>query len=229
MNSLPVSNPRILIIVPAHNEAENLPVLLPEIQALGLETLVINDCSADETEEILRKRQEAYLSLPVNAGLAAVTQMGFRYALEHGYDAAIVIDGDGQHPPKYIHTLIEAVQRGNDYVVGSRYAGKKKPFTMRMIGSRLLSLAIRIKTGRKIADPTSGMRALGTRVLKEFAETMNFIAEPDALAYVLKRGYKVEEVPVQMKERVAGTSYFHNPAAAVRFMYDSLISILFLQ
>lgn len=223
------SKQRVLIIVPAHNEAENLPVLLPEIHALGWETLVINDFSDDETEEILKRNQYTHLNLPVNVGLAAVTQMGFRYAKEHDYDVAIVVDGDGQHPPKYIHALIEAVQRGNDYVIGSRYIDKKKSFTIRMIGSRLLSFAIWVKTGRKITDPTSGMRALGTKVLKEFSEAMNFIAEPDAVAYVLKRGYKVEEVSVQMKERMRGISYFQKPAAAIRFMYDVLISILFLQ
>ena len=99
---------------------------------------------------------------------------------------------------------------------------------MRMIGSRLLCLAIKLKTGKNVTDPTSGMRALGKRVLKDFASNMNFIAEPDALTYIIKKGYKYKEVQVEMEDRTVGTSYFHNPFKTISFMFDVLMSIIFL-
>ena len=139
-----------------------------------------------------------------------------------------MIDGDGQHDPEFISSLVEELDNGYDYIIGSRFVSEKKPFTMRMIGSRILSFCIYLKTGKKINDPTSGMRVLGKRVLKEFSENMNFIAEPDAVTYILKRDYKVKEVQVKMKDRTEGISYFHNPLKSVKYMYDTIISIIFL-
>ncbi len=220
---------KVLIIVPAYNEAENLPLLIPKIHACGWESLIINDCSTDNTGEILDRLHYNHLDMPNNVGLAGVTQIGFIYAYEHGYDAACVVDGDGQHPPKYIRLLLDQIEQGYDYVVGSRFVTKKKPRTMRMIGSRLLCVAIHQKTGVKVTDPTSGMRALGKNVLADFADNMNFIAEPDALCHVIRKGYKFREVQVDMEERTAGTSYFHNPLRPIQFMFDVLMSIWFLQ
>ena len=114
-------------------------------------------------------------------------------------------------------------------MVGSRFITAKKPMTMRMIGSRLICFAIWLKTGVKVSDPTSGMRALGKNLLEDFAENMNFIAEPDALTYVLKKGYNFKEVQVDMLEREEGESYFHNPLKSISFMYQTLMSILFLR
>ncbi|MEE3487997.1 MAG: glycosyltransferase family 2 protein [Bulleidia sp.] len=220
---------KTLIIVPAYNESATLPTLIPKIQAYGWDTLVINDCSTDNTEELLLNMDTAHLNLVNNVGLAGVTQMGFMYAAKHGYDAAMVVDGDGQHPPVYIKSLIDKIEEGYDYVIGSRYLTEKKPVTMRMIGSRLLCSAIYQKTHVKVTDPTSGMRAMGHDLLAEFAENMNFIAEPDALTYVIRHGYRFTEIPVQMEERKSGTSYFHNPLKSAGFMFRNLMSILFLQ
>lgn len=220
---------RVLVIVPAHNEELSLPTLIPNIHKFGWESLVINDCSTDGTEALLDELGFNHIDLPNNVGLAGVTQIGFMYAYEHGYDAAIVTDGDGQHPPKYIEKVIRYIEEGYDYVIGSRFVEVKKPFSMRMIGSRLLCAAIFLKTGKKVTDPTSGMRALGKKVLADFAENMNFIAEPDALTYIIKKGYKYKEVQVEMEERTVGVSYFRNPFKTVNFMFDVLMSIIFLQ
>lgn len=220
---------KVLIIVPAYNEEKNIPVLIPKITECGWDYIVINDCSTDGTAELLDRLGYSHLDLTVNAGLAAVTKIGFMYACENGYDAAMVVDGDGQHPPKYISKLISQIEEGYDYVVGSRFIEEKKPMTPRMIGSRLICAAIRLKTGVSVTDPTSGMRALGKNVLKDFAENMNFIAEPDALTYVLKRGYRYGETQVNMEERTEGESYFTNPLKSARFMFSVLMSILFIQ
>ena len=217
---------KILVVIPAFNEEKNLPGVLQELKQYDFDVLVINDCSTDHTEDVLKEVN--HLQLPVNVGLAGVTQMGFKYAYENNYESAVVIDGDGQHDPEFISSLVEELDNGYDYIIGSRFVSEKKPFTMRMIGSRILSFCIYLKTGKKINDSTSGMRVLGKRVLKEFSENMNFIAEPDAVTYILKRDYKVKEVQVKMKDRTEGISYFHNPLKSVKYMYDTIISIIFL-
>lgn len=217
---------KILVVIPAFNEEKNIPGVLQELKQYDFDVLVINDCSTDHTEDVLKDVN--HLQLPVNVGLAGVTQMGFKYAYENNYESAVVIDGDGQHDPEFISSLVEELDNGYDYIIGSRFVSEKKPFTMRMIGSRILSFCIYLKMGKKINDPTSGMRVLGKRVLKEFSENMNFIAEPDAVTYILKRDYKVKEVQVKMKDRTEGISYFHNPLKSVKYMYDTIISIIFL-
>ena len=220
---------RTLIVIPAYNEAENVPELIKNIQKLNYEYLVINDCSQDGSAELYERLKINHLDLSINLGLAAVTQVGFKYAIDYDYDSVIVIDGDGQHPPKYIQTLLDKLNEGYDYVVGSRFKDIGKPWSLRMLGSRILSSIIYLKTGRLMTDPTSGMRAIGKNVVREFSRNLNFIAEPDALTYILRRKYKVVEVQVSMDDRENGVSYFANPLRSIKFMFNSIISILFLQ
>ncbi len=220
---------RTLVIIPAFNEEANIANLIKELITFGYDYIVINDGSTDRTPEILRENDFHFLDLKENVGIAGVTKAGFRYAYENEYDRAIVIDGDGQHPPGNIRILLEEVKTADDYVIGSRFINEKKPLTMRMLGSRILCLLIKFKTGIKVMDPTSGMRAMGRNVLSDFANNMNFIAEPDALCYVLKKGYKVKEIQVKMKEREGGVSYFVSPLKSVRYMITVILSILFVQ
>lgn len=218
-----------LIIIPAYNEAKNIPELVKNIRKLNYDYLVINDCSLDNSAKLYDDLNINHLDLCVNLGLASVTQVGFKYALDNGYDSVIVIDGDGQHPPKYIKPLLEKIDQGYDYVVGSRFLKTKKSWSLRMIGSRILCLLIFLKTGKYITDPTSGMRAMGGKVIKEFSECLNFIAEPDALVYLLKKEYKVLEIQVTMENRENGQSYFSSPLKTIKFMLNVIISILFVQ
>lgn len=220
---------KTLIIIPAYNESKNINPLIKELNAFGYDYLIINDSSTDNTEEIAKNNNYNILNLTVNIGLAGVTKTGFKYAYENGYDCAVSIDGDGQHPPKHIHSLIKEVENGYDYVVGSRFVESKKPNSLRMFGSRLICLLILIKTRHKVTDPTSGMRALGKRALSDFGENMNFYAEPDALCYCIKKKYKVKEVQVNMKEREEGDSYFKNPFRSIKYMIAVIVSIIFVQ
>ena len=126
-------------------------------------------------------------------------------------------------------SLIDEIENGNDYVVGSRFVSEKKPLSMRMLGSRIICGLIKIKTRKSVTDPTSGMRALGRNVIEEFSESMNFYAEPDALCYILHKGYNVKEVQVEMKERETGESYFHSPFKSIYYMLAVALSILFIQ
>lgn len=220
---------KTLVIIPAFNEQDSIETLIKNVKQYKYDYIVINDCSNDETGAILDKKKYSHLDLPINLGIAGVTRVGFKYAKANNYDCAICIDGDGQHPPKYISNLIEEIKKGNDYVVGSRYVKFKKPFSFRMIGSRILCALIGIKTGKKVYDPTSGMRALGKKVINLFDESMNFYAEPDAMCYLIKKGYKVKEVQVDMNERETGESYFSNPLKSIYYMICEIISILFIQ
>ena len=220
---------KTLIIIPTYNEQANIKNLIEDIKSFGYDYLIINDNSTDNTENIIRKYNYNFLNLPINVGIAGVTRIGFKYAYENDYDCAICIDGDGQHPPKYIHHLIREIDKGYDYVVGSRYIFEKKPFSLRMLGSRIISFFIKLKTGVQVSDPTSGMRALGRNVLKDFSNSMNFYAEPDTLCYTIHHGYKVNEVQVVMKERDGGESYFKNPFRSIKFMLGVLLYIIFVQ
>lgn len=220
---------KTLIIIPTYNEQANIQSLIEDITSYGYDYLIINDNSTDNTENIIRENDYHFLDLPINVGIAGVTRIGFKYAYDNQYDCAICVDGDGQHQPKYIHSLISEIENGYDYVVGSRFVNEEKPHSMRMLGSRIICLFIKLKTGTKVYDPTSGMRALGKKVIKDFAQNMNFYAEPDTLCYTIHHGYKVKEVQVEMKERQGGESYFKNPFKSIKYMVGVLLSIIFVQ
>lgn len=220
---------KTLIIVPAFNEEKNIPNLVKQLDCFSYDYLIINDCSTDNTAKLLDEMKLNHIDLSNNMGLAGVTQVGFKYANDYGYQAAIVIDGDGQHNPDYIESLLAKIDEGYDYVVGSRFANKKQPWNLRMLGSRILKLCIRIKTGTKVTDPTSGMRAVGNKLIAEFAKSMNFVAEPDALAYILHSGFKMCEVQVEMNDREEGASFFQKPLNTLKFMINVCMSILFIQ
>ena len=220
---------KTLVIIPAFNEQDNILPLINDVNSYGYDYLVINDCSTDDTGKLLRENELNHLDLPVNLGIAGVTRVGFLYARDHDYDCAICVDGDGQHPPKFIHELINEIENGNDYVVGSRFLKDKKPWTARMLGSRILCFLIKLKTGKTVTDPTSGMRALGRKVIDDFADSMNYFAEPDTMCHLISKKYKVKEIPVEMKEREAGVSYFQNPLKSIYYMMSVALSIIFVQ
>lgn len=220
---------KTLAIIPAYNEQDNILPLIKDVTSYGYDYLVINDCSKDNTSNVLNENNIKHLDLSINLGIAGVTQVGFKYAKDHDYDCVVCIDGDGQHLPKYMKSLIDEIENGCDYVVGSRFLTEKKPISLRMMGSRLLCFLIKIKTRKKVTDPTSGMRALGKKVINEFSESMNYYAEPDALCSLLHKGYNVKEVQVEMKERESGISYFQNPFKSIYFMLSVCLSIIFIQ
>lgn len=220
---------KTLVIIPAYNESKNIDNLIKEIVSFGYDYLIINDKSTDNTKEIAEKNKYNMLDLSVNVGLAGVTQIGFKYASDNNYDCVVSIDGDGQHPPVYISSLIGEISNGYDYVIGSRFIDQNKNHSMRMLGSRIICLLIKIKTGKTVTDPTSGMRVLGKKVLDDFSKSMNYNAEPDALCHCIKQKYKIKEVQVNMKERTEGKSYFNNPLKSIKYMIVEIISILFVQ
>lgn len=161
-------------------------------------------------------------------GLAGAFQTGLKYAYRNNYDYAIQLDADGQHLPEYIAPIMNEFSKGYNIVIGSRFVKEKKPKTLRMLGSNLISKAIYITTGTKIMDPTSGMRMFDKNMISEFAANINYGPEPDTISFLLKQGVKVGEVQVKMEERVAGESYL-NFTKSMWYMTKMLVSILVLQ
>lgn len=220
----------LLIVIPAYNEAlnivrvvENLVDNYPEY-----DYVVVNDGSTDATAAICRAHGFRLLDLPINLGLAGAFQAGLKYAYQMGYQYAIQYDGDGQHRAEYISELLAAAKEGYDVVIGSRFVTRKKPFSARMLGSRLISGLMRITSGAKIKDSTSGMRLFGPRIIHMLALNMNYGPEPDTISYLVKCGAKVKEVQVKMDDRIAGESYL-NFFRSLRYMIQMVVSIVFVQ
>ena len=220
----------LLIVIPAYNEEENIERVVDNLirNYPEFDYVVVNDGSKDRTAQICREKGYNLLDLPVNLGLAGGFQAGLKYAWRNGYDYAIQFDGDGQHRPEFIQAMKEKMAEGYDIVIGSRFVTEKKPKTMRMLGSNLISGAIRLTTGVKVKDPTSGMRMFSRKMIEEFALSLNYGPEPDTVSYLLRQGAKVAEVQVKMDERIAGVSYL-NPVNAAKYMSKMLFSILIIQ
>lgn len=223
---------KLLIIIPAYNEAENIERVVDNLitNYPQYDYVIVNDGSKDDTRKICTRNHYNFLDLPVNVGLAGAIRAGIRYANYHGYDYAVQLDGDGQHDPAYIHLLLEEMQqRGADIVIGSRFKTEKKPTSMRMLGSRMISFAIRLTTkGKKIEDVTSGMRLFNKKMIKQFGYNIHYSPEPDTLAYLLNQGVRMEEVQVEMSERIAGVSYL-NFKNSIWYMLKMMFSILIFQ
>ena len=190
--------------------------------------IVVNDGSRDRTAAICRENGFNLLDLPVNLGLAGCFQAGMKYAYHKGYEYAIQFDGDGQHRPEFIEPMMEKMKEGYEIVIGSRFVNAKKDWSMRILGSRLIEMAIRLTTGVTVNDPTSGMRMFDREMIKEFALNLNYGPEPDTVSYLLKQGARVAEIPVHIAERAGGESYL-KPMVAVRYMARMLLSILLIQ
>jgi len=222
---------KVIIVIPAFNESLNILKVIDDIKenCKQYDYVVVNDGSTDNTLEVLRNNNLNFIDLPLNLGFSGAVQTGYKYAFERNYDIAVQFDGDGQHPAKSIPDLVEALNEGFEYVIGSRYVESPKAWNARMIGSRIIGFAIKITTGKSVDDPTSGMRAISRDILKEFSENLNFVAEPDTLSYFIKRGVKIKEINVKMKERKSGDSYFSNPGNSIKYMINMFLSILFLQ
>lgn len=221
---------KVLIIIPAYNEAQNIEKTVKDVKEnTNYDYIVINDCSKDNTKEVCEKNNFNMLSLPTNYGLTSGIQLGMKYAYQNGYDIAIQFDGDGQHQAKYLKDLVSKIENDNiDIAIGSRYVTEKKPVTSRMLGSRLITAIIKLTTFRTIKDPTSGMRAYNKKAILEFNCNASLTPEPDTIVYMIKKGLKVEEVQVEMKDREFGESYL-NPIKSIKYMVNMLLSIIFIR
>lgn len=203
---------RVLIIVPAFNEAGSLPTLMRELktECPGCDVVVIDDGSSDGTREVVAGLVRV-VSLPCNLGIGGAVQTGLQIALREGYDLAIQVDGDGQHPPRELYKLLDAQRAsGSDMVVGSRFhtagEGYKSTLTRRM-GICLFSFVLSAICRTRITDPTSGFRVMNHRAIRVLSHRYSEdYPEVEALVVAHRAGLRVSETPVHMSERTAGTS-----------------------
>lgn len=211
---------KVLIIIPAYNEAENISQVIEHLTSqikmgtldacLSVDYLIINDGSSDSTLEICIKQHFQYLDLPINMGIGGAVQAGYIYACKNGYDIAVQMDGDGQHDVRYLEKLLEPIQRDEaDIVIGSRFLEKEgfQSSASRRAGINILSFLILLTTGRRIKDVTSGYRAVNRRFMEIYSQDypMDY-PEPEAIVSALMHRGRIREVPVQMKAREGGVS-----------------------
>ncbi len=221
---------KLLMVIPAYNEEDNIIGVVKNIKEKYPEYdyIIVNDGSTDHTSRRCHRNGFEILDLPVNLGLAGAFQAGLKYAYKKDYDCVIQFDADGQHRPEYITKMLEKMEEGYDIVIGSRFVEQKKPWNLRMLGSRMITVAIMLTTGKYLADPTSGMRMFNKTMIKEFAVNMNYGPEPDTISYLINQGASFSEVQVEMDERTVGTSYL-GFTRSVMYMIRMMISILLIQ
>jgi hypothetical protein len=150
-----------------------------------------------------------------------------KYAAREGYTYAIQFDGDGQHRTESIRPMLKRASE-SDVVIGSRFVSEPRPRSLRMMGNILISWAIKVTTGQRVNDPTSGLRLYNEKMIAMLSRGLNWDPEPDTVAYLIRNGARVEEVQVNMDERIAGESYF-NLRSATAYMLKQTVSILFFQ
>lgn len=226
---------KLLLIVPAFNEAENLPYLIDKINQakstlpIQVDTLVINDYSTDNTKNVLRTLSGInYINLPCNLGIGGAVQTGYKYAKENNYDYAMQIDGDGQHDPMYIKDAYNEIEKGYNFVIGSRFI-KNEGFqssVIRRIGINFFYILIKLLTRKKITDATSGFRLCDKKIIDVFSRYYpSDYPEPETVVILLRNNFKVSEIPVIMNEREHGKSSI-NIANSIYYMIKVTTAIL---
>lgn len=230
------NNDKVLIIIPAYNEEENIVKVIQELQKdipKNFDILIINDCSTDNTEEVLKQNRIHYINNIFNMKYALTIQTGIKYALENDYDYVIHMDADGQHIPKETIKLYNTIKKDNcDIVIGSRYIrdlGYPCPF-FRRLGTKIFVLLIKLFTGKKIADPLSGFQCLNKRVITEYSKKGAYPEFPDAnlVIEMLFKGYKIEEIPVKMRLRENGESMHGGIIKPIRYMIQMFYAIVLI-
>jgi glycosyltransferase involved in cell wall biosynthesis len=201
------------VIIPAFNEEGALPATLVELSAEvpELDVVVVSDGSTDRTAAVARAAGVPVLELPFNLGIGGALRAGFRYAVARGYDAAVQVDGDGQHDPGQIHKLLTALDGGADMVIGSRFAKESARYEVggtRRSAMRLLQIAVRLLSGHRFSDTSSGFRAFNRAVLSFFAREYpsEYMESVESLVLATYEGFDVVEVPVDMRPRAAGVA-----------------------
>lgn len=202
---------RTLIVIPAYNEEKALPAVLGEIveEVPQHDVLVVADGATDRTAEIAREAGVFVVELPFNLGIGGALRTGFRFAERQGYGRAVQFDGDGQHDPREIKTLLDALESGADMVVGSRFSDRESHYKVGRFRGRamgLLRLVIQLLSGRRFTDTSSGFRAFSRPVIEYFAHTypVEYMESVESLLLACYAGFQVAEVPTRMRERVSG-------------------------
>ncbi|WBB53342.1 glycosyltransferase family 2 protein [Verrucosispora sp. WMMD573] len=222
-----VDGKRLLIIVPALNEAATIGDVVGEIRGElpAADVLVVDDGSTDHTAAVATAAGARVARLPYNLGVGGAMRLGYRYAHDHDYDAAVQVDADGQHDPRYVPKLVDLLD-DYDLVIGARFAGEGE-YTVR--GPRrwamaVLSLVLSGLAGATLTDTTSGFRAANRRMIAMFAHwyPVEYLGDTvETLVHAARRGYRIQQVPVAMRRRMAGTPS-HSPTRALIYLGRAL-------
>ena len=202
---------RTVVLIPAFNESEAIPAVLADLasSAPDLDVVVIDDGSTDGTAAVARATGATVLSLPFNLGIGGALRLGFRWAHDRGYDTAVQLDADGQHDTGAIAALLAAIDDGADLVIGNRFGSGSTAYAVghtRGAAMRLLRGAVRLLSGRRFEDTSSGFRAFSRPVLEHFARRypIEYLESVESLVQALDAGFDVREIEVDMRQRQGG-------------------------
>ena len=235
--NLKKKNLKILMIIPAYNEENAILNTVSKIRKYNednnthYDILVINDGSTDKTSDICRQNKIKVIDLIHNLGIGGSVQTGYKYAYDEDYDIAIQYDGDGQHDVNYVKNITKPIIEGDaNFVIGSRFIKKNdnnfNSTFSRRVGIKLISFFMKLVSKKKIYDTTSGFRAADRSIIGEFAKSYpSEYPEPITTVELIKKGYKIEEVPVKMNERDGGVSSIRS-WKSVYYMVNVILSIL---
>lgn len=223
---------RAIIVVPAWNEQLTVGETVREIRAAtpDLPVLVVSDGSTDRTADVARDAGALVLELPFNLGVGGAMRAGFRYAVRHGYEAAVQVDADGQHDPREVPAMLEKLGEF-DIVIGARFAGDDDQYKVK--GPRKWAMVVLSKVLSKLAktkltDATSGFKVTGGRALPVFAEhyPVEYLGDTvESLVIALRAGCKVTQVPAHMRPRRGGTPS-HRPIKSMIYLFRAGFALL---
>jgi len=223
---------KVLIIIPCYNEEKNIEKTVNELIKNNYDYIIINDGSTDNSYDIIKKNNFNHINLSNNLGIGAAVQTGYKYAYKNNYDIAIQYDGDGQHDVNFVSSIIQPIkEKKADMVIGSRFIGNESQFKStwtRRIGINLLSMLLKIISGKKIKDMTSGFRAVNKDIIKLFAtEYPQEYPEPVTNLSIARKKFKIKEVSVKMKKREHGKSSI-NAFKSAYYMINVIILFIII-
>lgn len=225
---------KVLVIIPAYNEEQSIKKVVNDIynSYKKCDIVVVNDGSKDNTYEEAKTTDATVINLPNNLGIGGAVQTGYLYAHRNNYDIAIQVDADGQHDPKYIEQMVNIIETEQaDMIIGSRFIEKTsyKQTFFRMLGININSIIIKILTGKKIYDTTSGYRAINKSIIGSFCEEYPYdYPEPCTNMSMILKGKNIMEIPVEMQQRETGVSSI-SPLKSIKYMLKVILSLFLMR